>query len=292
MLDNYLLEELTTFARTGTLAKTAAQLNVTQPTVTRGMQKLEADWGVRLFDRQPNRITLTPTGKLAAQEAAALLQAQHQAIKKVQNFERSQHHLTIGSTLPGPLMLLQHLRPQLPVQTTITADLLTDQDLTQKLQDRDYTLILTSQAPTAPDITTQFLGTENLAVNLNQFMYQANQADIRFAELKDLSFLVIADIGPWRDIIQRAIPGAKFLYQDQREAFREISAYTDFPYFNSNFSFLDPLLTTNTSKTNTVRLPIRDQSAHMPVYAAYLPTNQTVVAPMIRLLRENWPATA
>lgn len=288
MLDNYLLEELTTFAETGTLAKTAAQLNITQPTVTRGMQKLEADWGVRLFDRQPNRITLTPTGKLAAQEAAALLQAQHQAIQKVRNFDRSQHQLTIGSTLPGPLMLLQHLQPQLPAQTTIATDLLPDQNLTQALQNRDYTLILTSQVPVASDITTQSLGTEDLAVNLNQFMYQANQADISFAELKDLSFLVIADIGPWRDIIQRAIPGAKFLYQDQREAFREISAYTDFPYFSSSFSPFDPLLTPS-PKTNTVRLPIRDQSAHMPVYATYLQANQTVVTPIIRLLRKSWP---
>jgi len=37
MIDPYLLEELATFANTGTLAKTAEQLNVTQPTVTRGM---------------------------------------------------------------------------------------------------------------------------------------------------------------------------------------------------------------------------------------------------------------
>ena len=41
MIDNYLLEELVTFAKYKTLAKTAAELNVTQPTVTRGMQKLE-----------------------------------------------------------------------------------------------------------------------------------------------------------------------------------------------------------------------------------------------------------
>ena len=41
MIDNYLLKELVTFASEKTLAKTAEKLNVTQPTVTRGMQKLE-----------------------------------------------------------------------------------------------------------------------------------------------------------------------------------------------------------------------------------------------------------
>lgn len=59
MIENYLLEELVTFAKYKTLAETAKQLMVTQPTITRGMQKLEEDFGVKLFDCQPNRITLT-----------------------------------------------------------------------------------------------------------------------------------------------------------------------------------------------------------------------------------------
>ena len=46
MIDNYLLEELVTFASEKTLAKTAEKLNVTQPTVTRGMQKLEDELGI------------------------------------------------------------------------------------------------------------------------------------------------------------------------------------------------------------------------------------------------------
>lgn len=40
MIDNYLLEELVTFASEKTLAKTAEKLSVTQPTVTRGMREL------------------------------------------------------------------------------------------------------------------------------------------------------------------------------------------------------------------------------------------------------------
>ena len=83
MIDNYLLEELVTFAKYKTLAKTAAELNVTQPTVTRGMQKLEDELGVQLFDRQPNRITLTKTGELAAEKARSLLQANQQFITEI-----------------------------------------------------------------------------------------------------------------------------------------------------------------------------------------------------------------
>ena len=59
MIDLYLLQELVAFNKYGTLAKTAEKLAVTQPTVTRGMQKLETKLGVKLFNREPNRIILT-----------------------------------------------------------------------------------------------------------------------------------------------------------------------------------------------------------------------------------------
>ena len=59
MIENYLWEELATFAEQKTLAKTAEALHVTQPSITRGMQKLEDELGVILFDRHPNRIALT-----------------------------------------------------------------------------------------------------------------------------------------------------------------------------------------------------------------------------------------
>ncbi len=44
MIETYLLAELSVFAQTGTLTKTATQLHVTQPSVTRGMQKLEDEF--------------------------------------------------------------------------------------------------------------------------------------------------------------------------------------------------------------------------------------------------------
>ena len=85
MIDNYLLKELVTFASEKTLAKTAEKLNVTQPTVTRGMQKLEDELGIQLFDRQPNRIILTDTGKLAAEKATEVLAVNRNFVQQLQN---------------------------------------------------------------------------------------------------------------------------------------------------------------------------------------------------------------
>lgn len=41
MIDFYLLEKLVAVAKYGTLTKAAEKLNVTQPTLTRNMKKLE-----------------------------------------------------------------------------------------------------------------------------------------------------------------------------------------------------------------------------------------------------------
>ncbi len=102
MIDNYLLEELTTFAEAGTLAATAEQLQVTQPTVTRGMQKLEDELGVELFVRQPNRIVLSKTGQFAASAAKKVL-AQNQAFTdEVRKYELNQRILQLGTVAPGP----------------------------------------------------------------------------------------------------------------------------------------------------------------------------------------------
>lgn len=290
MLDNYLLEELVTFARTGTLAKTAADLNVTQPTVTRGMQKLEADLNVSLFDRQPNRLSLTPTGELAAKLAAKLLDDQQQAITKIQNFDRDQHVLKIGATIPGPLMVLDQLTAKPPVPITVNRKTLLTADPRDLLQHRDYTVILTNHAVTTPQIQSTLIGTESLAVYLNKFMYHANQKTVTFAELKGLSFLVLHDIGPWRDIIQQNIPDAKFLYQEQRAAFTELTQYSDFPYFSTNLSQFDSFFTQqDQANDNRVRRPISDASAQMTVYACYRQTEASRVRALLNQLREIWP---
>lgn len=86
MIDLYLLEELVTFARTGTLAKTAAELGLTQPAVTHSMKKLEGELHVQLFKREPNKIYLTETGKYAAREAKKVLDNNQNFVDKIKVF--------------------------------------------------------------------------------------------------------------------------------------------------------------------------------------------------------------
>ena len=62
MIEIYLLEQLATFEECKTLSKAAEKLLVSQPALSRSMQKLEDKIGVRLFERSKNRIFLNKYG--------------------------------------------------------------------------------------------------------------------------------------------------------------------------------------------------------------------------------------
>lgn len=285
MIDNYLLEELVTFAKYKTLAKTAAELNVTQPTVTRGMQKLEDELGVQLFDRQPNRISLTKTGELAAEKANALLQANQQFITEIKNYAQSQQVLKVASVAPGPSILLERLHEQSALDYQVASDLLPEAQAAESLLDHQYTFVITNQEIQADLIESRYIGQEHLFANLDQFMYLANQQQVTFKELAGLSFVVLSDIGPWKEVIQDNIPDAKFLYQSEYDALTELTKYTNFPFFTTNITEPDGTYDT----TDSVSLPITDDSATITFYAAYLKDQRRTVTPLMKELVKIWP---
>ncbi|MBD8087560.1 LysR family transcriptional regulator [Limosilactobacillus sp. c11Ua_112_M] len=285
MIDNYLLEELVTFAQYKTLAKTAAELNVTQPTVTRGMQKLEDELGVQLFDRHPNRITLTKTGKIAAEKANQLLQANQQFITEIKNYAQNQQVFKIASVAPGPLIVLEQNLTKLNANIDID-EVLFDQDSVEKcLLNRQYSAIITNREIQTDLIESRYLGQEHLYVNLDQFMYLVNQRQVTFKELAGLSFVVLNEIGPWKQIIQSNIPNAKFLYQTEYDALSELTKYTNFPFFTTNITQPDNVYDT----TDTVALPITDSSATMTFYVTYLKSQRKIIAPLVKKLVSVWP---
>lgn len=158
MIENYLLEELVTFQRMGTLKKTAAHLAVTQPTVTRGMQKLEDGLGVKLFDRHPNRLELTAAGELAAKEAAAVLRRQELMVNRVQNFVAQNQALTIGAVVPGPLIILKRLAGAPLFNHQVDERLVEPERVPEELTDDRLGMVFTTTDLTGPDLISQPLG--------------------------------------------------------------------------------------------------------------------------------------
>ena len=67
------LHYLVVLAQRLNYVRAADELGITQPTLSRSIQALERQLGVRLFDRDRGGVSLTPQGRLIAQRAAFLL---------------------------------------------------------------------------------------------------------------------------------------------------------------------------------------------------------------------------
>ncbi|MCH4009704.1 LysR family transcriptional regulator [Companilactobacillus sp.] len=287
MIDNYLLEELVAFDQYGTLAATADHLMVTQPTVTRGLQKLEDELQVKLFDRQPNNISLTDTGKLAVSEAKKALRQNELFVESVQQYENSHQLIKIASVAPGPLIVIDKLKNELTDKVHASNDLLNPNEVITNLQDNNYSFIVSNQEIMTDEIESRFIGTEKLSINLDKFTYLANKNSVTFSELKGLSFIVIDQIGIWKDIIQQNIPDAKFMYQPQVDSFNEITKYSNFPYFSTNitrFENFHPSL----NDDDRVNVAISDDASKVDFYAVYLKDNKKLVEPTIEKISANW----
>ena len=97
MLELNQLEQLLTFARCGTLSAAAEELHLSQPALSRSMQRLEAELSVPLFTRQKNRIVLNENGELAVEYARKVVEDALDMKEKLVAQERARHTIFVGS---------------------------------------------------------------------------------------------------------------------------------------------------------------------------------------------------
>ena len=88
MIELEQLQHFITFHECGTLSKAAKQLNISQPVLTRSMQKLEEELDVSLFTRTKNKITLNETGLFALSLAKRILEDTKDMHKQLIDFDR------------------------------------------------------------------------------------------------------------------------------------------------------------------------------------------------------------
>lgn len=106
MIDAYLLRYYLAVVETGGFTKAADRCNVTQPTLSAGIRKLEAQLGAALFDRSSRRVQLTPAGTRFLNRAQAIMREYNLALKDFaeHNNPKQAKRLRLGlsHTLPTP----------------------------------------------------------------------------------------------------------------------------------------------------------------------------------------------
>ena len=264
MIETYLLENLTTFARLGTLSAAAEALHVSQPALTRSMQKLEDLLEVPLFDRQKNRIILNEYGRLTADHAQRILDEEDEMVRLVRSLYRSHRTIALGSCAPMPTYQIQSLLTQLYSDMTISSEIQDDETLLKGLLNDTYQLAIFHEEPTQDELYYQACGEEHLHVSLPAHHPLAGQESLTLADLDGISILQQSTVGFWYKICHSKMPNAHFLMQPEFDTFMEIVQSSSLPTFSTDLS----LQRNPERKDLRVNIPLTDPEVNVTFYLA------------------------
>ncbi len=101
-MDRYLIRYFLAVAEQGSFSRAAAKVSVTQPTLSVGIAKLEAEVGARLFERTTRRVSLTPAGSRFLAHARRIQQEYEAALREVSEApQRKRVRAGVLSTIPA-----------------------------------------------------------------------------------------------------------------------------------------------------------------------------------------------
>ena len=96
MIDIKNLETFVWVARLGGFSLAAQRLNTTQPGISQRISALESDLGVKLFEREPKRVVLTPKGREVLPYAERMLSLRTEILGVAGSPELFRGHVRLG----------------------------------------------------------------------------------------------------------------------------------------------------------------------------------------------------
>lgn len=277
----YQLEQLLAFAECGTLSGAAERLHLSQPALSRSMQRLEAELQVPLFDRQKNKIEFNENGRMAAEYARQVMEKCQDMISRVQAFDRSRRTILLGSCAPAPLWEIPPVLSDLYPDRTISSEMRENRVLLQGLRDGVYQLIILPYPVEEPGIAYVKYGEEHLFFSLPPAHPLSGSRALHMRDLNGETMLLRNRLGFWRELTVRKMPDTRFLEQEDM-AFDELVRSSALPIFTT-----DVALAREGTPLNRVNIPILDEEANVTYYCLYKPSGRNDVSAFIKTLRRE-----
>lgn len=254
------MRQIDTIARTGTMSAAADELHISQPALSRSIQRLEAELGCALFDRVGRRVELNEAGSVAVDWARELLRDERLMREEITAVAQRTRALRVASVAPAPLWRLTGLMVERFPSETLTSELVDERAVMRGIAEGVYDLGIVTEPSHMPGLVSCELMREGLSVTLPPNHPLAARRQVTFADLAGETFLIFTDIGFWREIVDREIPGATYIEQRDRMVFAQLSYSTPHCTFISDAPFQsDPV-------PGRAIVPIVDDGAHAVFY--------------------------
>lgn len=261
MLELYQLVQLLAIADCGTMSGAAEQLHLSQPALSRSMQKLEDILQVTLFHRQKNKISLNKNGELAVEYARRVVNQAHDMVKQVRAFDRSQRTISIGSCAPAPLWELATLASRLYPEMAVSSEMKDSETLIAGLETGLYQFIVLPFAVDQTELYCFPFEKEQLYFSLPPAHPLSTSDGLYFKDLDGESVLLYSQIGFWHNVCQEKMPMTRALIQNQQEDFEELVRASALPCFASDLT-----MRWSGKPKNRIVIPVLDPEASVQYY--------------------------
>ncbi|MDX1735456.1 MAG: hydrogen peroxide-inducible genes activator [Halioglobus sp.] len=205
------LRYLVALSETGHFRKAAEQSNVSQPTLSIAIKKLESELGISLFERSRHKVTTTPAGELIVEQARTVLQETQNLLHLAEmGKDPLGSMMSVGAIYTvGPYLFprlvgnMQQLAPNMPlfIEESYTAS------LRGRLTGGELDAVFVALPFTETDVVTRPVYEEEFVVLLPADHELAGQGAIDPAVLASHRVLLLGDGHCFRDQVLEACSG-------------------------------------------------------------------------------------
>ena len=213
------------------------------------------------MQQHQNRLELNDNGSYVVDLARKVVSDADALVTLSRQFDQKKKTIRLGSCAPAPLwtivpLILQHY-PQMTLQTT-TDD---GDNLSEKLLEDEYQLIITHQKIDDPRLSSRHCGRETLMFALPKGHRFARRKSLSLAEMNGENMLLMSDIGFWHFIRTQKMPDSRFLIQNDRFSFNELVEASSLAAFTSDLADR-----TIPVAKDRIRVPVSDPEAVADYY--------------------------
>lgn len=257
------LEQLFAIDKYETLSKASEELHISQPALSRSMQRLEEELQVPLFTRKKNKIKFNENGKLALEYAKKIVDNCLEMKERLQALDKSRHIISIGSCAPAPMWILTPKVSMLFPHMTIQSEMKSSEELESGLKNNIYQIIITTGKVNTSCMITKKYCEEHLYISLPPAHPLAVHKNLSLSDLNGQSILILSKIGFWYDICKSKMPDSLFLVQEDSSALDELRRTSALP------SFATDLTSAGHNHENRILIPLTDPEVNVTFYIHY-----------------------
>ncbi|MDO4650857.1 MAG: LysR family transcriptional regulator [Eubacteriales bacterium] len=271
------LEQLLAIEKYKTISNAADHLNISQPALSRSIQRLEEELEVTLFERKKNKLTFNEDGIQALEYARRIMDLSHEMKDSLVSAAKARRTISVGSIAPAPMWIITPEISKLHPAMTIQSELTSHDKLEQGLQDGTYQIIITNNPEADEDTICMEYCEEDLYVALPPAHPLASRNELSLSDLNGQSVLQYRNVGFWFDLCKAKMPDSMFLMQDEFAVLDELRKSSALP------SFLTNLTGPGSKDEHRVMIPLTDDEVNVIFYIKYKKANKAIfkdIAPL------------